>query len=100
MGNRLNLMNRIQVDRAISGTSPCVKKPCRPCTLWKLESNSLVVNLLPAFAICRARTRSNGYIIAAVQNAADRMGAIDRIEGRSSDNNCLPVLVCSDFPSI
>ena len=39
----------------------------------------------PAFAICNARTRSIGYIIAAALKALKRTGPADRMNGVNDD---------------
>jgi hypothetical protein len=78
IGNNPNFMNRIHVDRASSGSNPCVKKPVKPCAFLKLISSSNVDNCCaPEFVICNARTKSNGYIIAAVKNADAKTGKIE-----------------------
>jgi len=87
-GNKLNFRNLIQVARASSGASPCVKNPFIPCVFLKLSSSCIVVyfDADPIFAICNALTKSRGYIIAAAQKDAARTGPTDFIVLLISNN--------------
>ena len=75
-GKRKNFSARIQVARATSGTSPCVKKPWTPWAARKPCRSCRVVSCRPAvtLAILSARTRSTGYMMAAVLKAARAIG--------------------------
>ena len=67
------MRNLIQVARATSGARPWVKNPLTPWVALKLERRAEVDWPDPALAIFKARTRSTGYIIVAVQKAAARI---------------------------
>ena len=42
MGNKKNFSTRIYVARIISGMTPCVAKPFKPCLAWKSLMSSTV----------------------------------------------------------
>ena len=77
----MNFNPRMSVARLTSGASPCVKNPVTPYVALKLVRR--VGTEAPGFIMERPRTRSTGYIMAAVKKEEPRMAAVPA-EGAAS----------------